>query len=387
MPKLHGRAASAVIATVVIGVLLSLGAPAPAQQGPPALPVSVAQPLAKRITQWDEFSGRFQAVESVQVRPRVSGFIDKVHFKDGQIVKAGDPLFTIDPRPFQIAVESALAEIARANAQVELQENEVDRATPLARSGAVTQRDLDTRKTNLAVARANLQAAQTVLKSAELNLEWTVVKAPIAGRISDKAVDVGNLVTGGAGAATLLTTIVSQDPIHFVFDVSESDFLRYSRLFLSGERTSSRDAANPVRIRLADEPNWPHTGRMDFVDNQLNTRSGTLRGRAIVDNKSQFLQPGLFGRLQLFGGEIDALLIPDAAIVSDQARKIVFVVGADNVIKPAVVALGPLVDGLRVIREGLKPADRIVIDGLANPMVRPGAKVAPQPGEIKASLN
>lgn len=387
MPKLQGPAALTVLAIVLISLMLSFAEPASTQQGPPALPVSVAQPLAKRITQWDEYSGRFRAVESVEVRPRVSGFIDKVHFKDGQIVNAGDPLFTIDPRPFQIAVDSALAEIARANAQVELQENEVDRATPLARSGAVTQRDLDTRKTNLAVARANLQAAQAGLKSAELNLEWTVVKAPIAGRISDKAVDVGNLVTGGAGAATLLTTIVSQDPIHFVFDVSESDFLRYSRLFLSGDRTSSRDAANPVRIKLADEPNWPHTGKMDFVDNQLNTRSGTLRGRAIVDNKSQFLQPGLFGRLQLFGGEIDALLIPDASIVSDQARKIVFVVGADNVIKPAVVSLGPIVDGLRVVRDGLKPADRIVIDGLANPMIRPGAKVTPQAGQIKAASN
>lgn len=384
MPKFHGLAA---LAAVVVSMVLALAEPAPAQQGPPALPVAVAPPLAKRITQWDEFSGRFQAVESVEVRPRVSGFIDKVHFKDGQIVKAGDALFTIDPRPFQIAVESALAEIARANAQVELQENEVERATPLARSGAVTQRDLDTRKTNLAIAKANMLSAQTVLKSAELNLEWTVVKAPIAGRISDKAVDVGNLVTGGAAGATLLTTIVSQDPIHFVFDVSESDFLRYSRLFLSGARASSRDAANPVRIRLADEPDWPHAGTMDFVDNQLNVRSGTLRGRAIVDNKSQLLQPGLFGRLQLYGGEFDALLIPDASIVSDQARKIVFVVGVDNVIKPAIVSLGPIVDGLRVIRDGLKPSDRIVIDGLANPMVRPGVKVAPQAGEIKAASN
>jgi membrane fusion protein, multidrug efflux system len=358
-----------------------------AQQGPPAVSVSVAEPLAKRITQWDEYSGRFEAVETVEVRPRVSGFIEKLHFKDGQLVKAGDPLFTLERRSFEIAVESAQAEIARTTAQVDLQENEVERATPLARSGTVTKRDLDQRSANLLVARAQLQAAQAGLKSAELNLEWTEVRAPISGRISDRKVDVGNLVTGGTAGATQLTTIVSLDPIHFIFEVSEADFLRYSRLFLSGERASSRDAANPVRIKLADEPNWPHTGKMDFVDNQLNPRSGTLRGRALIDNKNQLLQPGLFGRLQLWGGEADALLIPDSAVVSDQARKIVFAVGADNAVKGQPVELGPMIDGLRVVRSGLKPQDKIVIDGLANPMVRPGAKVAPQAGQIKAATN
>jgi multidrug efflux system membrane fusion protein len=372
-------------AFVIVAALAA--AAALAQQGPPAVPVSVAEPLAKRITQWDEYSGRFEAVETVEVRPRVSGFIEKIHFKDGQLVKAGDPLFTLERRSFEIAVESAQAEIARTTAQVDLQENEVERATPLARSGTVTKRDLDQRSANLLIARAQLQAAQAGLKSAELNLEWTEVRAPISGRISDRKVDVGNLVTGGTAGATLLTTIVSLDPIHFIFEVSESDFLRYSRLFLSGERVSSRDASNPVRIKLADEPNWPHTGKMDFVDNQLNPRSGTLRGRAIIDNKNQLLQPGLFGRLQLWGGEADALLIPDSAVVSDQARKIIFAVGADNVVKGQPVELGPMIDGLRVVRSGLKPQDKVVIDGLANPMVRPGAKVAPQAGQIKAATN
>ena len=349
--------------------------------------MTVAVPVAKKITQWDEFPGRFEAVDNVEIKPRVSGFIEKVHFRDGQLVKTGDLLFTIDKRPFAIAVESANAEILRFEAQVLLQEEEVARARPLARSQALTQRTFDQRKANLAVARAQLGSAQAALKAAELNLEWTNVRAPISGRISDRRVDVGTLVTGGQGNATLLTTIVSLDPIHFVFDASEADFLRYVRASQSGQRPSSRDEQNPVRIRLADEKEWNWKGRMDFVDNQLNPRSGTIRGRAIVENKNNFLAPGLFARLQLFGGEVDALLVPDASVVSDQTRKIVFVVGAENKIAAKVVELGPLAHGLRVIRSGLKPDDRIVIDGIANPAVRPGATVTPQDGAIKLSSN
>ncbi len=359
-------------------VLLAQGGP------PPAPPVTVAVPVTKRISTWDEYSGRFVAVASVEVRPRVSGFINQVHFRDGQIVKAGDQLFTIDPRPFLIAVESAQADIARTKAQVDLAENEVERARPLVKSGTVTERDFDQRRANLAVTRAQQLSAEASLKSAELNLEWTEVRAPISGRISDKKIDAGNLVTGGQQGATIMTSIVSLDPIHFEFDVSETDFLRYSRLFLSGDRPSSREVSNPVRIRLADEKVWTRQGRMNFVDNQLNPRSGTLRGRAIIDNKDQLLQPGLFARLQLFGGESDALLIPDAAVVSDQTRKIAFVVGTDNVVKAAPLELGPIYEGLRVVRGGLKPDDRVVIDGIANPAVRPGAKVTAQPGTINA---
>lgn len=370
----------------VLAAAMAAAVPAVAQ-APPGARVSVSEPLAKRITQWDEYSGRFEAVETVEVRPRVTGFIEKIHFKDGQLVKAGDLLFTLEQRSFEISVESADAEVVRTTAQVELQESEVQRVTPLVPSGAATKRDLDTRTANLAIAQAQRQAARAGLKAAQLNLEWTEVRAPISGRISDRKIDVGNLVSGGTAGATLLATIVSLDPIHFVFDVSEQDFLRYSRLFLSGERQSSRDAANPVRIRLADETNWPHTGKMDFVDNQLNPRSGTLRGRAVVDNKNQLLQPGLFGRLQLWGGDADALLIPDQAVVSDQARKIVFLVDADNVVKPAPVVLGPIVDGLRVVRDGLRKADRVIIEGIANPMVRPGAKVVPEVAQIKAASN
>jgi membrane fusion protein, multidrug efflux system len=374
-------AAALLVAAALLPAVPSLRA----QPAPQSLPVTVAAPLAKRITQWDEFSGRFEAVESVEVRPRVSGFIDAVHFKDGQIVKAGDLLFTIDKRPFQIAVESAQAEIARTTAQVDLAENEVERAAPLAKTRVLTEREFDKRKADLSVARAGQLAAQATLKTAELNLEWAEVKAPIAGRISNKKIDVGNVVSSGQnGSPTLLTTIVSLDPVHFVFDISEADFLRYARLFMAGQRQTSRDTANPVRLRLADESDWKRMGKMDFIDNQLNARSGTLRGRAVFDNKDELLYPGLFARIQLFGGDVDAMLVPDSAVISDQARKIVFAVGADNVVKPLPVTLGTLVDGLRVVTTGIGKDDRIVIDGLANPAVRPGTKVTPQAGTIKA---
>lgn len=372
-------------ALVVLGAAHVMCATPLFAQGPPAPSVTVASPIAKRITTWDEYSGRFEAVETVEVRPRVSGFVDKVHFKDGQIVKVGDPLFTIDPRPFEIAAESARAEIARARAQVALALSEVERAAPLVKSGAVTERDFTQRSANLNVTEAQLQVAEANLKSAELNLEWTVVKAPISGRISDRKVDIGNLVIGGSQGTTLMTTIVSLDPIHFLFDASEADYLRYSRLAASGQRASSRDSSNPVLLKLADETDWTHKGAMDFVDNQFNPRSGTLRARAVLDNKEQLFSPGIFARLRLFGGEVDGLLIPDASIVSDQMKKLVFLVGEDGVVKAAAVTLGPIYEGLRVVKSGLTANDKIILDGLANPMVRPGAKVTATAGEINAA--
>ena len=370
---------------VAIALGLSFTAPALAQGGPPAMPVTVGQPLAKRVTQWDEYSGRFEPVASVEVRARVSGFIDQLHFKDGQLVNVGDPLFTIDKRPYEIAVEVAAAEVARNKALVDLAELQVTRGASLINSRTITEAENDSRKSNLAVARAQLKSAEAALSNAKLNLDWTDVRAPLAGRISDRKVDAGNLIAGGQSGATLLATIVTIDPIRFVFDISESDYIRYQRLFLSGSRPSERgDTVIPVRIRLADENDWTRTGKIDFVDNQLGTRSGTIRARAILDNKDQLLAPGIFGRLQLFGGEYDALMIPDSSIISDQARKIVFTVTPDGVVAAKPVVLGPLVDGLRVVRTGLAPTDRVVLDGLANPMVRPGAKVVPQNGTITA---
>lgn len=348
------------------------------------MPVTVSEPMAKRVTQWDEYSGRFEPVAAVEVRARVSGFIDKQHFKDGQWVTAGDPLFTIDKRPYEIAVELTKAEIARTQAQVELNETMVERGASLIKSRTITDQEYDQRKANLNVARAQLKAAEAGLRNAQLNLEWTVVTAPLSGRLSDRKVDPGNLIQGGQQGATLLATIMQVDPIHFVFDVSESDHLRYTRLAMAGDMPNG---AVPVRIRLADETDWTRTGKVDFVDNVLSLRSGTIRTRAILDNKKGLLTPGLFGRIQLFGGEYDALLIPDSAVIADQARKIVFVVGDNGMVGAKPITLGPIVDGLRVVREGLTASDKVVLDGLANPMVRPGAKVVPQKGQIVAKAS
>ena len=367
---------------LVFGLAFVLGTSGVFAQMPPPT-VTVAKPLAKRITQWDEFSGRFEAVESVEVRPRVSGFVEKIHFKDGQLIKAGDLLFTIDKRPFEIEVASAQATIEQRKAEVALQKSEVERARPLLKSRAVTRRDFEQRRARLAIAQASLASAEASLRAAELDLSWATVTAPIAGRISDRRVDVGALVTGGASGATVLTTIVSLDPIYFVFDGSEADYLRYVRMARNGDRPSSRDTDNPVRIKLADEDEWTRKGKMDFVDNRLDSRSGTIRARAIVENPDNFLAPGIFGRLQLFGGELDALLVPDKAIVSDQMRKIVFVLGDKNQVGAKAVKLGPLQPGgLRVIRSGISADDQIVINGIANPAVRPGATVTPEKGEI-----
>ena len=372
----------------VAGLLFAGSLTLAAQGAPPPLPVTVAQPLAKRITIWDEYSGRFEAVERVEVRPRVSGFLDTVHFRDGSLVKAGDLLFTLDKRPFEIAVDSAKADVGRQTAQVDLTQADVERAEPLAKSKILTEQVFDQRKASLSSAQAQLLSAQASLRSAQLNLEWAEVRAPISGRISDSKVDAGNLVAGGPVAGTtLLATIVSLDPIRFVFDVSEADYLRYARLNLTGARPSSREVANPVRLKLADEATWTHDGKMDFVDNALNERSGTLRGRAIFDNKDGLLTPGVFARLALFGGEAEVFLIPDSAIVSDQASKIVFTINAESVVTATPVVLGPLYEGLRVVKSGLKAEDSIVIEGLANPAVRPGTKVTPTPGTIVAAAS
>jgi membrane fusion protein, multidrug efflux system len=354
-----------------------------ASANPMAPAVTVSRPLMQKITEWDEYTGRFVAVNTVEVRARVSGFIDSIHFKDGQIIKQGDLLFIVDPRPYRLAVEQATADRDRARAKLDIANLDVERATPLVRSQTVTAREFDTRQSTQRDAAAAVLASDAALKQAQLNLEWTEVRAPIAGRISDRRVDAGNLINGGQNAATLLTSIVSIDPIHFVFDGSETDFLHYLRLAAAGARQSSRDAANPVAVRLADETEYKHVGRMDFVDNVINAKTGTIRGRAIFENKNGFLTPGFFGRLRLFGGEHDALLLPDSAIVSDQSNKIVFTVADDATVGVKRIEIGPIVHGLRVIRTGLDKADRVVIEGLAR--ARPGQKVTAEDGKIEAT--
>jgi RND family efflux transporter MFP subunit len=371
------------------GVLAVLGLAALAQNGtaraqgaPPAPPVIVATPLPKHIVQWDEYTGRFEAVQRVEVRPRVTGFIAQIHFTDGAVVKQGDKLFTIDQRPYDIALQSARADVIRTQAEVVRSAADYARAQQLVKSATATIRDLDQRHADYDIARAQEMSAEAALHNAELNLEWTDVVAPIDGRTSNHKVDAGNLVSGGSDP-TLLTTIVSLDPIYFTFDAAEADYIRYVRLSQEGKRQSSRYAANPVQVRLADETAWTHNGRMNFVDNEVNSRSGTIRGRAMFDNKDLFFIPGTFGRMRLFGGYADVLLVPDASIVSDQAQKIVFTVDADNKVVPKPVTLGSLAYGLRAVTQGLAPTDKVIIGGLANPFVRPGAEVQPQQGEVK----
>ena len=356
----------------------------PASSGPPLPAVTVSQPLQQRITEWDEYTGRFVAVATVEVRARVSGFIDSIHFKDGQVVKQGDLLFVIDPRPYRLAVDQAKAELDRTRAKLDIATLDLERATPLVRSQTVTEREYDTRKSTQRDAAAASSSSDAALKQAQLNLEWTEVRAPIAGRISDRRVDAGNLITGGQSGATLLTSIVSIDPIHFAFDGSEADFIRYMRLASAGARPSSRDVQNPVAVRLADEADYKHEGKMDFVDNVVNSKTGTIRGRAIFENKDGLLTPGFFGRLRLFGGDHQALLLPDSAIASDQSNKIVFTVADDGTVGVKRVEIGPIIRGLRVIRSGLAATDRVVIEGL--PRARPGQKVKPEDGKIEGAV-
>ena len=319
-------------ALLVVAQFLSGCGSEPAASSPQPPPVTVAHPLQKKITEWDEYTGRFVPLASVEVRARVSGFIDSIHFTDGQIVKQGDLLFVIDPRPYKLAVEQATADVERAKARLEIATLDVERAAPLARSQTLTAREFDTRKSTQREAAGQVASAEAALNQAKLNLEWTEVRAPLSGRISDRRVDAGNLISGGQTGATLLTVIVSIDPIRFAFDGSEADYLRYVHLARAGRRPSSRDAPNPVSVRLADESDYKHHGKMDFVDNVVNPRTGTIRGRAIFENKDGVLLPGFFGRLRLFGGEHDALLVPDSAIASDQSRKIVFTVADDGVV-------------------------------------------------------
>ena len=368
---------------VLVAVLLGLCAcDEPPPQALPPASVTVAGPISKSITEWDEYTGRFEAVQAVDVRARVSGYLIQIAFKDGQIVKAGDLLFVIDPRPYELALDEARATLARAQTQVELANVDLDRVARLLPSRAVAQQDYDTRLQRKKDSDAAVEGADASVRSAQLDLSFTQIKSPIGGRASAKNIDVGNLVTGGnAGNTTLLTTVVSLNPIRFVFDASEASYLRYMRLAQSGERGSSRDIANPVYVRLADESRWTRQGRMDFVDNQVNARTGTIRGRAIFPNDDLFLTPGVFGRLRLLAQpEHPALLIPDSAILSDQSRKVVALVDMDGTATFRPVVLGPVVDGLRVVRDGLMPQDRIVIEGLQR--VRPGAKVDAKEGKI-----
>ncbi|KQW20508.1 hemolysin secretion protein D [Afipia sp. Root123D2] len=369
-----------------VAVVLLAGCDQKAEQAaapaPPA--VTVAQPIKRVVTDWDEFSGRFEAIEQVEIRARVTGFVESVEFKDGAVVQIGDLLYVIDPRQYEAVAEQAQGQLADAKAKVDLAERELARAESLIQTQAVAEAIVDQRRQQLQSAKAAVLQAEGTLRRAELDVEFTKVRAPIAGRISRHLVTVGNLVQGSESGATLLTSIVSMDPIHIYFDMDESIYLKNSRLWFEGKRPSSRDTPNPVQVMLAGETKPSHKGTMDFLDNRLDIGTGTLRGRALVDNHDLSILPGQFARVRVLGSApYEALLLPDTAIATDQSRKIVFVVKGDDTVEARPVTLGPLDDGLRVVREGLKPDDRVIVEGLQR--ARIGAKVTPHTATSSSS--
>lgn len=342
---------------------------------PPAPQVSVAQVLAREVAQWDEFTGRVEAAQSVQVRPRVGGYIERVAFAEGQEVAKGDLLYVIDQRPYRAELARAQADLARARAQAQLAQSQAARAANLLEVRAISREEYDERIAGSSQAAAGLRAGEAALDLARLNLEFTEVRSPIAGRAGQALVTEGNLVTA---ASTLLTTVVSLDPVYVYFDGDEQTYLRYGELARRGERPSSRDARNPVFVGLANESGFPHEGYVDFVDNQLDPATGTIRARAVLANPERVFSPGLFARVKLIGsGKHAALLIDDKAVLTDQDRKYVYVVDAQNKAQRRDIKVGRLSDGLRVVTEGLAASDRVVVHGVQK-IFFPGMPVDPQ---------
>jgi RND family efflux transporter MFP subunit len=361
----------------LLAVLFAAGAAAGCSEPPvpPEVPplVEVAVPLSQRIADWDDYSGRFEPVDAVEVRPRVSGAIESVHFEDGQLVAEGDLLFVIDPRPYAAVLAQARAQVAGARAQLANADAELKRAQALLGNKLISEADAEVRLAAQLRAAAEVAAAEASVQTAELNLSFTRISAPLAGRASFRRLAPGNIVTADT---TALTTIVTEDPIRFLFDVPESALLKY-------KREAGGAAASRVEIRLQDETEYLWHGRVDFLDNALDRSSGTIRLRAVVDNPAGFISPGMFGQLRLYALQpFDALLVPDQAIVTDQTRQVVYVVDAEGVVDQKVVRPGRLIDGLRVITEGLTPRDRVVISGVQR--ARPGRRVSVKEGVVSA---
>lgn len=440
---MHHRTTQCRISSVLAILIISMaGCQRPAIPPPAAGPVevAVATPLVMPIVEWDEYTGRLEAIDSVEVRARVNGHLDSTHFQEGQLVSKGDLLAVIDPRPFEAALNEAGAALQESearlsearsllrqaeaektdfDAQLQLANKRLDRARKLLQNNAISQEDVDFRESEqlqataaveaaaakvqsanagIATAQAAIETAQAGRESAALDLRYTRVYAPISGRISRRYVTEGNLISGGTSQSTLLTTLVSANPIHCYFDASEQDFLKYVRLSRSGQRASSRDARNPVYVALIDEAGFPHTGHMDFVDNRIDPNTGTMRGRAILNNDDGLLTPGLFVEVRLPGsGRYDAVLIPDSAVGSDQSEKFVFVVtdadpastsGAGGTpsltVERRLIETGPVSHGLRIVRSGLDGSERIVVRGLQ--LVIPGAAILPQDETVTPDL-
>ncbi|HZE08031.1 MAG TPA: efflux RND transporter periplasmic adaptor subunit [Gemmatimonadaceae bacterium] len=338
---------------------------------PPMQPpqVTVAPAIQRVVGDWDEFTGHFEAVNSVEVRPRVAGFVQRVGFTEGATVHQGDVLFVIDPRPYEAEVARAEAVLAQARTRNDLAKMEVERAQKLVSTQAISREELDARTSGRAEGDAAIRAAEAALQVARLNLEWTVVRAPISGRVGRAEITQGNLVQAGPAAPTLLTTIVSLDPIYVYFDADEQAYLKYM------EGKSAGPNGRQVEIGLANETGFPHEGRLDFIDNRVDGSAGTIRVRAVLPNTNRIFTPGLFARVRLLGSDRHpATMVQDAAIGTDQDRKFVLVLKSDNTVEYRPVTLGRVIDGLRVIDMGLQPGERVVINGLMR--VRPGMKVA-----------
>jgi RND family efflux transporter MFP subunit len=363
-----------------VALFLALAACGKSQQPPPPPPtVSAATPLTREITDWDDYTGRFEAPQDVEVRARATGSITRVLFREGQDVRVGQPLYEIDQRPYSAAYAQAQAQVLRARAALLNAQQREKRTQQLLGAQAVSKEEAENDVATVRTAAADLAAAEAAARAARVKLDYTIARAPFSGRVSDRRVNVGDAVTDGT---TVLTRVVSLDPIWFVFEGAESFYLKNLRQDQRGERGSSRYTANPIEIQLADETGYRWKGRMSFLDNAIDDSSGTIRAKAVVANPSRFLTPGMYGRARLLGsGTYRAMLVPDEAIITDQTRKLVYVVGRDNKAAQRVVQTGPLVEGLRVIREGLTAGDLVVIDGAGR--LQPNSPVTVQRSQIK----
>ena len=370
-----------VLGLPVLAVALA-GCPGDAQQqqarAPQAPQVTVAKPVVKEFKEWDDFTGRFQAVEDVDIRARVTGYVQAVHFDEGELVKAGDILMTIDQRSYRATLDEARAALKVAEAALQFATKELARAEDLSKRGNISRSVVDERREAFAAASAQIEGAKAAVQRARLDLEFTEIRAPIAGRISSKRVSIGILVNAND---TVLTNIASLNPIHFVFDVDERSYLAYARMAMEGTRKSGRSTPYEVVVALTDEREAERTGFLDFVDNRIDEESGTIRGRAVFPNDDLLLLPGLFGRISIPGSPLyKGILIPDEAIGSDQDRRIVYVVDGENKVGARVIRPGPRIDGYRVVRRGLTGDELLVVNGLMR--VRPGVTVNPQVTEL-----
>ena len=355
------------------------------QQAPPSPLVTVAPPVKRTIVDRDEYVGRFVAVDLVEIRARVSGYLEKVHFQDGAIVKAGELLFTIDRRPFQNALDQARGNLAQAKANLAYTTTDLARAEKLVKDKTISEQLFDQRTQAKRTAEASVAANEAAVRQAILDLEFTELKAPVTGRIGDRRVSPGNLVTGGtAGNTTLLATIVSIDPIRLEFTADEGAFLRYTRLAKAGKDAHTRGTATPVELKLLDESDFAHKGTIDFVDNVIDQSTGTIRGRAVFQNPAGLFTPGMFGRVRVPGSPpYEALLVPDAAIGTEQVRKFVLTVDVGNIVRLKYIAIGALQGDLRIVKSGLEASDRVIVNGLMR--ARAGNKVTPQEAGATAS--